>query len=176
VRRRERKHTPMRWLRRPITDSTWAGLEPLSWIRFKLCSSGFIYIPSSVSVFLSFPSSRHDSLSTDAGPLLYKCSHQKHTRCAQDLLRRVSWSLANDHQTPRCQGARGPKLWLLLCLGRQRPPCHHWHRHRTLHRGPTLVRFSCTRCTSTLPICHKHRSRSFPGIFILLREVGASEG
>ncbi|KAF8268619.1 hypothetical protein EI94DRAFT_1131656 [Lactarius quietus] len=39
---------PMVWLRRPITDSTWAGLEPLSRIRFKLCTTGFIYIPSSV--------------------------------------------------------------------------------------------------------------------------------
>ncbi len=156
----------MKWLRKPITDSALAGLEPLSRIRFKLCTTGFIYIPSSVSVFLSFPSSRHDTLSTDAGSLLYKCSHQKHRRRTQDILCSLSRSAADDHQTPRCQRARSPILRLLLRMGRQRSSCHHWHRHRTLYRGSPLVRFSCTRRTCLPVRCHhlpqEHHSPFLP--------------
>lgn len=126
-----------------------------------------------MSVFLSFPSFRHNFLSTDAGPLLHKCSHQKHPRCTQNILRCISRSIANDHQTPRCQRARGPILWLLLCLGRQRPSCDHWHRHRTLHRGPPLVRFSCTRCTSALTIYHKFHSHFFPRNFYSIMRSGS---
>jgi hypothetical protein len=42
-----------------MAPQTQAGLEPLSLIRFKLCTTGFIYIPSSVSLFFSFPHPAH---------------------------------------------------------------------------------------------------------------------
>lgn len=124
-------------------------------------------IPSTVSVSLSLPSSRHDTFTDDAGPFLYKCSHQKHRRRAQNILRRLSRPIANDHQTPGRQGTRSIVLWLLLCMGRQRSPCNHRNRHRTLHRGPPLVCFACPRRTSFIslasphPLSHPHLRNSY---------------
>lgn len=108
--------------------------------------TGIIYNSLTLSVFLSFPSSRHDTFTDDAGPFLYKCPHQKHRRRAQNILRRLSRPIANDHQTSGRQGTRSIVLWLLLCLGRQRSACNHRNRYRALYRGPPLVRIACPRC------------------------------